>query len=232
MIPTPPCSNTYAGSSPSVSPPPSPPSHDGNMLHGSIHSYQGSNNKRKRLYQCSYCEKSFTKPSALQPHIYTHTGEKPFVCHFPGCNRGFAVISNLRRHFKVHEPKANDSTRMSPQERVMRVYRLATLSQEMNQDPDDGSISSLPYVEQQQPTTTNSTNTTTVPTSAPSLPFVSTSSSLPSFSSPTYHHHRHYQQPSLVTKDTPFPAPSLPTCSALIPPTAGVFNTDPYTKRL
>lgn len=121
---------------------------------------------------------------------------------------------------------------MSPQERVMRVYRLATLSQEMNQDPDDGSISSLPYVEQQQPTTTNSTNTTTVPTSAPSLPFVSTSSSLPSFSSPTYHHHRHYQQPPLVTKDTPFPAPSLPTCSALIPPTAGVLNTDPYTKRL
>lgn len=82
MIPTPPCSNTYAGSSPSVSPPPSPPSHDGTMIHGSIHSYQGSsNNKRKRLYQCSYCEKSFTKPSALQPHIYTHTGEKPFVCH-------------------------------------------------------------------------------------------------------------------------------------------------------
>ncbi|KAI7882218.1 hypothetical protein K492DRAFT_113838, partial [Lichtheimia hyalospora FSU 10163] len=73
-----------------------------------------SNNRRRRLYRCSYCEKSFTKPSALQPHIYTHTGEKPFVCHFPGCNRGFAVISNLRRHFKVHEPKANDSTRMSP----------------------------------------------------------------------------------------------------------------------
>lgn len=224
------------GSSPSVSPPPSPSSHEGHtVIHGSIHSsYQGTNNKRKRLYRCSYCEKSFTKPSALQPHIYTHTGEKPFVCHFPGCNRGFAVISNLRRHFKVHEPKANDSTRMTPQERVMRVYRLATLSQEMNQDSDDASITSLPYVEQQQqlPTTTNSTNTTTtVPTTTPCQPFVSTSTSLPSFSSPTYHHH--YQQPPIVTKDPSFPTPSLPTCSALIPPTTtGILNSDPYTKRL
>lgn len=73
---------------------------------------------------------------------------------------------------------------MTPQERVMRVYRLATLSQEMNQDSDDASITSLPYVEQQQqlPTTTNSTNTTTtVPTTTPCQPFVSTSTSLPSF---------------------------------------------------
>ena len=155
-----------------------------------------------------------------------------YCSYSPGCNRGFAVISNLRRHFKVHEPKANDSTRMSPQERVMRVYRLATLSQEMNQHSDDTSITSLPYVEQQQqPTTiTNSTNsiTTTVPTSAPSLPFVSTTSSLPSFSSPTYHDHI---PAPIVTKDTPFHAPSLPTCSALIPPT-GVLNSDPFSKRL
>lgn len=34
---------------------------------------------RKR-YDCDQCSKYFTRPSALQTHIYTHTGEKPHGC--------------------------------------------------------------------------------------------------------------------------------------------------------
>ncbi|KAI7854128.1 hypothetical protein BDC45DRAFT_441196, partial [Circinella umbellata] len=62
-----------------------------------------SNKVIKKPYKCPHCCKCFPKPSALTPHIYTHTGEKPFQCHIPGCHKRFAVISNLRRHFKVHQ---------------------------------------------------------------------------------------------------------------------------------
>lgn len=50
------------------------------------------------------------------------------VYYRTGCNRRFAVISNLRRHFKVHAPKKSAS-RLSYQERLRRIQRLeASLS--------------------------------------------------------------------------------------------------------
>ena len=35
--------------------------------------------------------------------MYSHTGEKPFECNVDGCGRHFSVVSNLRRHQKVHK---------------------------------------------------------------------------------------------------------------------------------
>ncbi|KAI9353084.1 hypothetical protein BD770DRAFT_289662, partial [Pilaira anomala] len=57
----------------------------------------------KKEYTCQYCSKLFNRPSALETHIYTHTREKPFQCLSPNCGRRFSVVSNLRRHFKVHQ---------------------------------------------------------------------------------------------------------------------------------
>lgn len=86
----------------------------------SLHSRSASPvNKR---YSCRICNKRFTRPSSLTTHIYSHTGEvslyiylefrnvlliillyqKPFKCPVAGCGRNFSVVSNLRRHAKIH----------------------------------------------------------------------------------------------------------------------------------
>ncbi|KZV79553.1 hypothetical protein EXIGLDRAFT_620866, partial [Exidia glandulosa HHB12029] len=49
-------------------------------------------------YDCPYCGKRFDRPSSI--HITSHTGEKPFVCAYPGCGRRFSVNSNMRRHLR------------------------------------------------------------------------------------------------------------------------------------
>ncbi|KAK7005677.1 hypothetical protein R3P38DRAFT_1713631 [Favolaschia claudopus] len=53
-------------------------------------------------YECTYCGKGFTRPSSLKIHLNSHTGEKPFVCPVDGCGRSFSVLSNMRRHARVH----------------------------------------------------------------------------------------------------------------------------------
>lgn len=55
-----------------------------------------------KRYKCNVCQKRFTRPSSLQTHTYSHTGEKPFKCPVEGCGRHFSVVSNLRRHQKIH----------------------------------------------------------------------------------------------------------------------------------
>lgn len=75
--------------------PPAPQS-----MMGSFSSKVSSSTQKK--HKCKVCDKRFTRPSSLQTHMYSHTGEKPYACEVEGCGRHFSVVSNLRRHRKVH----------------------------------------------------------------------------------------------------------------------------------
>lgn len=64
----------------------------------------------QKKHKCKICDKRFTRPSSLQTHMYSHTGEKPFCCEVEGCGRHFSVVSNLRRHRKVHRGERETSS--------------------------------------------------------------------------------------------------------------------------
>lgn len=68
---------------------------------GQFNSKMSSSTQKK--HKCKVCDKRFTRPSSLQTHMYSHTGEKPYACEVEGCGRHFSVVSNLRRHRKVHK---------------------------------------------------------------------------------------------------------------------------------
>ena len=46
--------------------------------------------------------KAFKAKYKLVNHARVHTGEKPFMCPFPGCNRFFARSENLKIHKRTH----------------------------------------------------------------------------------------------------------------------------------
>ncbi|XP_056248142.1 sal-like protein 2 [Seriola aureovittata] len=60
----------------------------------------GSANAGRLQHACRFCGKMFSSDSALQIHLRSHTGERPYQC--PVCLSRFTTRGNLKVHFLRH----------------------------------------------------------------------------------------------------------------------------------
>jgi hypothetical protein len=49
----------------------------------------------QKKHKCKVCDKRFTRPSSLQTHMYSHTGEKRKHPSRPVCDKGWSNVLTL-----------------------------------------------------------------------------------------------------------------------------------------
>nr|XP_019010065.1 uncharacterized protein I206_05627 [Kwoniella pini CBS 10737]OCF48846.1 hypothetical protein I206_05627 [Kwoniella pini CBS 10737] len=81
-------------------------------------------------------------PSSLNTHMAVHTGAKPYMCSRADCQRRFSVSSNLRRHERTHELRA---------EKDRQTYTPSRLSQSLPMNDETPIIPNQPLFPQAPP---------------------------------------------------------------------------------
>ncbi|KAL4658750.1 sal-like protein 1 [Arapaima gigas] len=68
-------------------------------------SFEAKGNSEETFFKhkCRFCAKVFGSDSALQIHLRSHTGERPYKCNI--CGNRFSTRGNLKVHFQRHKEK-------------------------------------------------------------------------------------------------------------------------------
>lgn len=73
---------------------------NGNLAEELAYQKAQSNKEPFFKHRCRYCGKIFGSDSALQIHLRSHTGERPFKCNM--CSSSFTTKGNLKVHYQRH----------------------------------------------------------------------------------------------------------------------------------
>jgi hypothetical protein len=65
-----------------------------------------------------------------------HSGEKPYACTFPTCDRQFVQVANLRRHLKTHE----HASRLNVHEKLLRSHESVSLQSRFTSETSEDSM--------------------------------------------------------------------------------------------
>lgn len=111
------------------------------------------NTRKPRLFQCTGygdCHMVFTRSEHLARHARKHTGEKPFKCIMPDCNKMFSRFDNMMQHTQTHRSNSSNISNTyhrSQRRRRTRINSIDTTSSTMsssNDSIDSSTISSPP----------------------------------------------------------------------------------------
>lgn len=68
-----------------------------------------------KQYPCLKCDQAFDYQSQLNQHARMHTGERLFICDYPGCNKTYTQKVNLLAHQrKKHQAESGQSEESDP----------------------------------------------------------------------------------------------------------------------
>ncbi|KAI8342897.1 hypothetical protein BC941DRAFT_409856 [Chlamydoabsidia padenii] len=78
--------------------------------------------RSSKLFQCTGygdCKMVFTRGEHLARHVRKHTGEKPYPCIIPDCNKSFSRFDNMMQHTQTHrrnshQPMDHQQPQLSP----------------------------------------------------------------------------------------------------------------------